>query len=260
MEPLPLTAILVSRNEADGLARALPTLDFCAEVIVVDLESDDATAEIAAQAGAQVLRRPLVASVERARAGLIEEAAHDWVVLTDPDMEYPEALRRQVRAAFPDLAEDVGVVYTPIQYFFGERLLRGTVWGGVRSQRLLIHRSRNDLRATIYSEAVMRIGYRAHIIEWSGDNAIAHRWVSGFGDFLAKHRRYVRVTAEDRAAAGEVSGWRTIVTTPPRRFVESYLTKRGYRDGVLGLALSVLWAWYCTASELALHRRLRRTQ
>jgi hypothetical protein len=41
---------------------------------------------------------------------------------------------------------------------------------------------------------------------------------------------------------------------PWRSFRESYVAKRGYRDGLTGLALSLLWAVFRTTGELALLR------
>ena len=56
-----ISVILPAKNEAEGLKRTLPALRAClpdAEVIVVDDGSTDATAEVAAAAGARVLSAP----------------------------------------------------------------------------------------------------------------------------------------------------------------------------------------------------------
>jgi len=64
---LPLSAIVTSRNEARLLGRCLDAIAFCEELIVVDLESDDDTAAVAAAHGARVVRHPLVPIAEAAR-------------------------------------------------------------------------------------------------------------------------------------------------------------------------------------------------
>jgi glycosyltransferase involved in cell wall biosynthesis len=256
-ERLPLSAIVVSCDEGGLLRRLLPTIAFCDEILVVDLESGDDTAAVAEQHGATVLRRERVASVERARVGIAEEARHDWLLFTDPDEALPATLAAEVAALLAAMPEDVAVVFAPIQYRFRDRPLRGTVWGGIRERRLLVHRRHANLAAMIYAGTWPTRGFRATSIAFDGHNAIDHFWVSGYRDFLAKHRRYIRVTAEDRAANGEVTGPRTVALTPWRAFLESFVRKHGYRDGVRGFALSILWAWYSTRTELALLRRLR---
>ncbi|MDP3490497.1 MAG: TIGR04283 family arsenosugar biosynthesis glycosyltransferase [Phenylobacterium sp.] len=69
-----LSVIIPTLNAADGLATTLAALPSDAEVIVVDGGSSDATLQVAAAAGAQVLRAPagrggqLAAGVAQARA------------------------------------------------------------------------------------------------------------------------------------------------------------------------------------------------
>jgi glycosyltransferase involved in cell wall biosynthesis len=254
---LPLSAIVVSRNEAAALGRCLPTIRFCAEILVVDLESDDETAEVARANGARVLRRPPVPSVERARAGVVADAAHDWLLFTDPDEELPVALAEELATVLPTLAPDVAVVYAPCRYHFGARALRGTVWGGVKERKLLVRRSGAEIAPTIFAGATPREGFRTHSLPYRGDNAIVHRWVGGYRDFLRKHRRYVRLEGEDRFRNAEVTGYRAVLATPWRSFYGSFVRSRGFRDGLTGLALSALWAFYRTGAELALMRRLR---
>ena len=253
---LPLSALVVSCNEGDQLARCLPTIAFCDEIIVVDLESTDETVEVASAAGARVLRRRRVDSVERARFDAISEARHDWLLYTDPDEEVPLALAAEVTALLPQIDDDVALVYGPIQYHFGGRPLRGTVWGGPHWRRFLVRRDAVEITPIIYSGTILKHGYRALELPFSAETAIAHHWVSGYRELIAKHRRYVRVAAEDRARAGETTGWRAVAGAPWRAFHESMVAKRGYRDGVAGLLLSLFWAWHSTRSELALKRRL----
>ena len=255
-ERLPVSAIVVSRNEAAELARCLATLDFCAEILIIDLESNDDTASVAASYGARVLRRPLVPSVERARFGVVAEARHDWLLFTDPDEELPAALARQVAEHLSSGDPQVAVVFAPIQYRFGDRPLRGTVWGGLKERRLLVHSHRVELTPVIYSGVRLRPGFTTASLPYIGDNAIDHHWVSGYRDLVRKHRRYARLAGEDREAVGETTGYRRIVRLPVESFVESFVRKQGYRDGFTGLALSLFWAWFTTASELALKRSL----
>ncbi len=255
---VPLTAIVVSRDEGALLTRCLPTVRFCDEILVVDLESQDDTVSVAAANGARVVRRPLVPTVERARAGVVAEARHDWLLFTDPDEELPEALGAQVAELLARVEPEVAVVFGPIRYHFRGRPLRGTVWGGVGRRRLLVRRSGTEFTEAIYSGALPRAGFRSESIPFTGDNAIVHSWATGYRDLLSKHRRYARAAGEDRARAGEITGLRVIVAAPWSSFVDCYFVRRGYLDGLTGLLLSLLWSWFSTSSELALRRRLPR--
>jgi hypothetical protein len=151
----------------------------------------------------------------------------------------------------------VATVYVPIEYWFRDKRLDGTVWGGIGERRLLFDRRATDISTTIYSGAVQRSGHRAVWIPYDGGNAIVHRWLSGYGEFVAKHRRYARASGEDRARVGGVTSYPAILRAPFVAFKECFVTKGGYRDGLRGLVLSVLWAWYSASAELALLRASR---
>jgi len=95
-------------------------------------------------------------------------------------------------------------------------------------------------------------------LPFTPETAIVHRWASGYRELIERHRRYLRLEPADRAAAGEETGLRAVARTPWHSFWESFVTKNGYRDGMTGLSLSLFWAGFRTAGEIALLRQLRR--
>jgi glycosyltransferase involved in cell wall biosynthesis len=255
---LPLTALVSSHDEARLLERCLPSIAFCDEVVVIDVDSTDDTAAVAEAHGARVVRHPYVPIAEWARVTVAPQARHAWILVVDPDEEVPPALAAEVASLLPALADDVAAVDAPRQYVFAGRALRGTVWGGPNKRRLLVRRSGVELTPTIWGGMRIRPGFRVLELPFTPETAIVHRWANGYRTLLGRHRRYVRLEAADRAAAGEVTGWRKLAATPWRAFHESFVVKRGYRDGVTGLALSLFWATFRTAGETALLRQLRR--
>jgi glycosyltransferase involved in cell wall biosynthesis len=255
---VPVTAIIGSHNEAELLRRCLPSVAFCAEVIVIDIDSQDETAAVAARNGARVLRHDWVPIAERARLELVREARHDWLLFLDPDEVLPAALAAQIAALVPGLESDVAVVDCPWQFYFRGRPLRGTIWGDVSRKRTLARRGSADLRPTVHSGTRVPAGYRAADIPFSGDNAIAHYWAPGYRALVAKHWRYLKLEGQDRYEQGMITGYRDVLRTPWPKFYESFVTRRGYRDGLTGFALSLVWAAYSTGAKVALLRELRR--
>lgn len=254
---LPLTALVSSRNEGPLLGRCLDAIQFCDELVVIDIESDDDTAAVAEAHGASIVRHPYVPIAEWARVTVAPQARHDWLLVVDPDEEVPPPLADEVARLLPTIADDVAAVDAPRQYYFAGRPLRGTVWGGPNKRRLLVRRSAVELTRTIWGGMRINPGYHVLELPFTKETAIVHRWASGYRELFARHRRYLELEPVDRAAAGEVTGSRAVALMPWRSFHESFVAKQGYRDGLTGFALSVFWAGFRTAGELALLRRLR---
>jgi glycosyltransferase involved in cell wall biosynthesis len=258
MSALPVTALVASRNEGHLLGRCLESISFCDELIVIDIDSDDDTAAVAAAHGARVLRHGWVPIAERARIELAGEARYDWLLFADPDEVWPGSLALQIVALLPCLDSKVAVVDCPLRFYFRGRPLRGTVWGGVNRKRALARRDGVELRPTVTSGTRLRPGRSAWTVPFSGDNAIRHDWAPGYRALVAKHRRYLRLEGPDRRNDGLITGYRDIAATPLAGFYESFVRRAGYRDGATGLALSLLWSAYSTGAKVALLRELRR--
>jgi glycosyltransferase involved in cell wall biosynthesis len=252
-----VSAIVSSRNEGRLLGRCLDAIAFCDELIVIDVESDDDTAAVAEAHGARVVRHPYVSIAEAARVTVAPQARHDWLLVVDPDEEVPGALAEEIAALLPTLDAGVAAVDAPRQYYFAGRALRGTVWGGPKERRLLVRRSAVTLTPAIWGGMTIHPGYRVFDLPFTPETAIVHRWASGYRELIERHRRYLELESADRAAAGELTGYRAVLGMPWRALRESFVTKHGYRDGLTGLALSLFWAGFRTTGELALLRRLR---
>src|SRR4051812_26594975 len=255
---LPITAVVGSHDEAPLLPACLQALAFCDELIVVDIACSDDTRAVAEAHGARVIPHAWVPIAEQAREQAIAEARHDWLLIRDPDEVIPPGLQRDLREVFPTLGPAVGLVTAPTQRFFRRDPMRGTVWGGVKRDRLLAKRGLDEFPTAVHRRLPRREGVEVVDIPYRGDNAILHYWVSGYRVFLERHARYLRLEGPGRADAGEVTGPGAIARAPVAAFRRSFLRERGYRDGLRGLVLSVAWAVYAGGSELMLLRELRR--
>ena len=105
-----LSIILPAKNEAEGLARTLPALKKThpeAEIIVVDDGSTDATAQVAAGHGAQVLRSPYSMGNGAAIKRGARAASGDILVFMDADGQHGA---EHVAALLAKLAEGFDMV------------------------------------------------------------------------------------------------------------------------------------------------------
>ena len=90
-----LSACIIAMNEADRIEDCLTSLDFCDEIVVGDSHSSDATREIAAALGAEVIERDWPGHVAQ-KEFAIRAARHDWVLCVDADERISPELRQQI--------------------------------------------------------------------------------------------------------------------------------------------------------------------
>lgn len=82
--PLPLSGVVTTLNNAATLDACLASLALCAEIVVLDSGSIDATIAIARRHGARVHQQAFAGYSEQKQAA-IDLARHDWVLLLDAD-------------------------------------------------------------------------------------------------------------------------------------------------------------------------------
>ena len=81
-DPIPITAVVLARNEADNMGRCLQSLQRCQEIVVVDDHSIDDTALIAKQHNARVVTHRFQSFASQ-RNWALEQAAltTDWALI-----------------------------------------------------------------------------------------------------------------------------------------------------------------------------------
>jgi FkbM family methyltransferase len=254
---LPASAIVAGHEEGSLLDECLQSLYFCKERLFIDMECTDGSADIARSHGATVLPHRRVDVVEEVREWGAGHAAQDWILFLDPDERIMHPLLADIRE---HLTDEVGLISVPCVFHVGGRALKGTVWGS-RARPLVVHKKRVTIRSTVHGGYSVKALYKTVVIQPRGDNYVEHLWLASLRDFIPKHVRYITREGEARYARGERARWRSFVYRPLAAFWECFITKKGYRDGALGLTLSILYGWYifgCYRSLLRYERQAKR--
>lgn len=95
-----LSVVLAVRNEEENIARCLESVkDLADEIIVVDEESKDKTAEIARSYGAKVFEEPHHEIFHITKQKAIDKATGDWILQLDADEVVTPALAKEIKAS-----------------------------------------------------------------------------------------------------------------------------------------------------------------
>ncbi len=236
--PLPLSACLITKDEADRLPACLAALSFCDEIVVVDSGSTDGTREVARAHGARVLERDWPGMLEQKRRA-VDAATYDWVLSVDADEVVSEELRASIQAI-------LGAGGTPPDAAaYALRWENRYLGGPVRSDQ-----GRGLWKVRLFDRRRGR---------WEGLEPHGHVRVDGSVGRLAgalHHRPYrdlahvVQKTNAYTTAAAEAlletrrSPLAGMLVRAPWAFLRSYVFRGGFRDGGRGFVVAGLAAWY----------------
>ncbi|ULQ56251.1 hypothetical protein KJS94_16495 [Flavihumibacter rivuli] len=258
---LPISAIVVGKNDGDLLPNCLSRLGFCDELIYVDLGSTDGSVALAAGLGATVIHHEPVPIVEIVHAGLYQQTRHPAILVTDPD----EVLDENLVAQMPRFLEKItnekdnyAAIYAPmVNYFQGYRL-RGTIWGGDYLGRIiLVNRDRFVFAPYVHNGRLPKDGFNVLNIQFQGNNVVHHFWARSRKQLIEKHRRYIPKEGESQYNKGLRTNLVKVIQTPFFAFYECFIKHKGYKDSFQGLWLSCFWAWYKYNSQVQLLRYQR---
>ena len=94
---IPISAIIITKNEEDRIAGAIASVSWCNEVLIVDSKSTDATRAIAEQSGARVLVREWD-GYSRQKNFAAAQARYDWIFSLDADERVSAELAAEILA------------------------------------------------------------------------------------------------------------------------------------------------------------------
>lgn len=249
---LGISAVINTRDAERYLAYALRSVrPWVDEIVVVDMESTDATPAIATRFGARVLTHTPLGYADPARAFACAQARGPWIVVVDADELVPPALARRLCAvAAGDEADAVRV--SRVNHLLGRPLLHSG-WNPARDRHVrFFKRGMVELPAAIHTGARPVGGARVLDLPADPTLAIVHLNYLDVEDFLERLNRYTSIEAVQAHARGERARWARTLAGALREWVVRYVRHRGYRDGWRGFYLALLMAMSRIATQAKL--------
>lgn len=246
-----LSVTIITKNEAANIRGALDSVSWADERIVIDAESVDGTARIAESMGARVVTRPWPGyGAQKNHAA--ELASHDWILSLDADERPSPELAREIRELLMHEPAAHGYRIKRVTHYLG-RWIRTTDWYPDYQLRLYDRRSGKWSDRSVH-ESVALDGEAAtleHELQHFAYRSIAHH--------IGTINRYTSLAAEDMRHQGRRASIVNVMLHPAFAFVRNYVLRGGFRDGVAGLIVSTMNAFYVFAKFLKLWELQRRS-
>ena len=244
----PVSVIVITKNAAARIERALRSTAWADERIVVDCGSDDETVARARPLATRVEMHPWVGyGAQKNHAASL--ARHDWVLSLDADEAVTDVLHREIANLQP--GRDQAAFRMPRVTWYLGRWIRSTDWYPDRAVRLY------DRRRARWDDRPVHEGL---VVDGAiGDLAgeLEHRPYADVREHLARMNHYTSLSADQMFAQGRRARAWHLVLHPPAAFLRNYVARGGVRDGVPGLIVSLTGAVYVLLKYAKLWERQR---
>jgi glycosyltransferase involved in cell wall biosynthesis len=263
MTRVPVSVIVMTKNEERNIEKCLRALADFDEVFVVDSDSSDRTVEIATSLGARVVPFHWNRRYPKKKQWCLDHLpfTHDVVLYVDADEVMSPELAREINACLPRFAQGAGGAFVGFDYVFcGKRLSHGH-----RVYKLvLLPRSRsrfldyNDLDVANMWEVEGHYQPQVNGPVFLLKGRMAHHDHDGLYHYFDKHNKYSDWEASLRvkgllndpreANIGLRSIMKRIFAAMPFKaaaaFLHCYILRLGFLDGKAGLDYAVARSMY----------------
>ena len=232
-----ISATVITFNEEQDLAAAVESLSWADEIIVVDSQSTDRTVEIARQFTDRIFINswPGYAAQKNFAA---EQASHDWIFNLDADERVSPELRKQIEDLKKAGDPRVTGFQMPRHTFYLGRWIRHSGWYPDFKLRLY-NRKLGRWRGDYVHESVESDGQVERLT-----GSILHYTVRNASDHHLRVDRYTTLAAQEMAEQGKHATTLSLLWSPLVAFIRAYVFRRGFLDGIPGLAIAFFAAHY----------------
>ena len=233
---VPVTATVITFNEAANIEAALASLSWADEIIVVDSQSTDRTTEIARKFTDKVIVRPWPGYIAQKNFAA-EQARHDWIFSLDADERVTPELASEIRAVVANGPRAAGYRVPRVTFHLG-RWMRTTDWYPDYQLRLY------DRRRARWSGKYVHESVKANGAVENLRSELQHFAYRDLAHHLQTMDRYTTLAAKQMFEEGRRAGFVDLMIHPPAAFFRNYVLRGGFRDGVPGLIVSAMNARY----------------
>jgi glycosyltransferase involved in cell wall biosynthesis len=240
----PISATIITHNEAANIARAIRSLDCADEILVVDSGSTDATVRIASELGARTLFHPWEGfAVQKTFA--VSQAAHEWILSLDADEELNQDARAAIREWKQSTPKVAAYQFARRARYLGRWILHSGWYPDWKIR--LFERKHAKWQGDYVHESVVTTG---RVETLSGE--ILHYTCDSLDDHRKRIEFYTDLAAREMFERGARGSLASRVPAPAWVFINTYFFRLGVLDGMAGFLIAWMAARYVHRKYLKL--------
>ncbi len=231
--PLPITAIILTHHAQPSVARAIASVDWASEIMVIDYSGSDEVASLVNREKSTVLRQPPIPIVDfaAARNQAMAVATQPWVFFLDSDEELAATAPTVIRQALEK--NSISAWSIPrVDVFQGKELH----WGECYHSKVtrLLKKDSVHFERQVHEEPCVngKVGVLAtEIFHYSHPN---------ISEFFTSVASYAKIAAKPKRHQSKLRLIAELATFPLGKFLFNMVFKSGWRDGWRGLIYAAM--------------------
>ena len=242
-----LTVIVPCKNEESNIGACIAAFaEIADEILIADSGSKDDTLDIVRRiGGCRIIEREYRTSGDF-KNWAIPQASHEWVLLVDADERVTPALTNEITRLLSQESTRDGYWIYRANHFMGHRIRYGG-WNNDCVLRLFKRDLSRYEGPSDHGEVDVSSGRVGKL-----KNRLIHYSYWSYDDLFRKFHRYTSLQAEQWDAAGKKTNFFQMIWRPSWRFFRDYFLQLGIRDGIIGLQLAMIGAFYTFTKQARL--------
>lgn len=239
-----LSVVVSAFNEEKTIKECLESVKSIAdEIIVVDNSSTDKTSQIAERFTSKIYRRPNNPMLNINKNFGFSKATCDWILNLDADERVTAELREEIKNEIDQVTTNgesrVAGYWMPRKNIIFGKWMQGGMWWPDYQLRLF-RKGEGKFPQKHVHEYITVDGETKKL-----EHVLLHENYSSVSQYLYKlDTIYTENEAENLIAAGKKATWIDAIRFPVGDFLKTFFAQNGYKDGLHGLVMSILQAFY----------------
>ncbi len=242
-----ISAVIVAHNEEKKIEDCLKSLDFADEIIVVLDKCTDRTKEIVKNFTDKIIEGSWEIEGVRRNIGL-NACSGEWIFEIDADERVSKDLAQEILSI---KTSDPCMFILPMANFVGKRHVK---YGwlrviGVMDKKILFYRGFKKYHEDKQIHPTGDLKGEVREIK----NPLTHMMDDSIFDLISRFNRNTKWRAQDMITSGHIHKKQSLfkeLLSFKFRFIKSFIAKKGYKEGGLGILIALLGASYPLVSRL----------
>lgn len=233
-----LSVIISTKDHESIIERALKSVKFADEIIVVDLHSQDKTVEIVKKYTDRVFSHQNYGYIEPVRNFSISKAKGDWILIIDADEEVTPGLKKTILSIVKakNQAELPDCFYLPRKNIIFDKWIQKTGWWPDYQLRFF-RKDHVEWSDQIHSVPITK----GEVKEFPAKEnfSLLHHNYQSVSEFVERANRYSSIQAGEKKDDQHLTS-SAIIKEFTSSFLRRLFSQEGIEEGVHGASLSIL--------------------